>query len=105
MIGASSGSLREARALETETVFLRAIHRCYAKIRAMSQDRKALDDTAFATMVLLSMIWGFQQVPIKLTAPEISLVAQAAIRSIVATALVYLWARWQGASLFDRDGT
>jgi drug/metabolite transporter (DMT)-like permease len=71
----------------------------------MSQDRKALDDTAFATMVLLSMIWGFQQVPIKLTAPEISLVAQAAIRSIVATALVYLWARWQGASLFDRDGT
>ena len=71
----------------------------------MSQDRKALDNTAFATMVLLSMIWGFQQVPIKLTAPEISLVAQAAIRSIVATALVYLWARWQGASLFDRDGT
>ena len=71
----------------------------------MSQDRKALDDTAFATMVLLSMIWGFQQVPIKLTAPEISLVAQAAIRSIVATLLVYLWARWQGASLFDRDGT
>jgi Permeases of the drug/metabolite transporter (DMT) superfamily len=71
----------------------------------MSQDRKALDDTAFATMVLLSMIWGFQQVPIKLTAPEISLVTQAAIRSIVATALVYLWARWQGASLFDRDGT
>jgi drug/metabolite transporter (DMT)-like permease len=71
----------------------------------MSQDRKALDGNAFATMVLLSMIWGFQQVPIKLTAPEISLVAQAAIRSIVATALVYLWARWQGASLFDRDGT
>jgi drug/metabolite transporter (DMT)-like permease len=71
----------------------------------MSQDRKALDGTAFATMVLLSMIWGFQQVPIKLTAPEISLVAQAAIRSIVATLLVYLWARWQGASLFGRDGT
>ena len=56
-------------------------------------------------MVLLSMIWGLQQVAVKLTAPEISLVAQAAIRSIVATLLVYLWARWRGVSLFDRDGT
>ncbi len=71
----------------------------------MSQDRKALDGTAFVTMVLLSMIWGFQQVPIKLTAPEVSLLAQGGIRSIVATLLVFSWARWQGVRLFARDGT
>jgi drug/metabolite transporter (DMT)-like permease len=84
---------------------LRAIGACYAKIRAVSQERKALDATAFGAMVLLSMIWGFQQVPIKLTAPEVSLVAQAAIRSAIATLLVLLWARWQGVALFARDRT
>ena len=71
----------------------------------MSQDRKALDGTAFGTMLLLAMVWGFQQVPIKLTAPEVSLLMQGGIRSIVATLLVFVWARWQGVSLFGRDGT
>jgi drug/metabolite transporter (DMT)-like permease len=71
----------------------------------MSQDRKTLDGTAFGTMMVLSMIWGFQQVPIKLTAPEVSLLAQGGIRSIIATLLVLCWARWQGVRLFGRDGT
>jgi drug/metabolite transporter (DMT)-like permease len=71
----------------------------------VSQERKALDGTAFGTMVALCMIWGFQQVPIKLTAPEVSLLMQGGIRSVVATLLVFLWARWQGSALFGRDGT
>src|SRR5688572_16206674 len=105
MIGPGAGSRRETAARETGGVFLRFIGRCYAKIHAMSQDRKALDGTAFGTMLVLSMVWGIQQVPIKLTAPEVSLLMQGGIRSVVATLLVFLWARWQGAALFGRDGT
>jgi len=56
-------------------------------------------------MVLLTALWGFQQVTIKVIAGDVSLVAQAAIRSIVATALVLAWARLRGIPLFERDGT
>ena len=71
----------------------------------MSQERKALDGTAFGMMLLLAMTWGLQQVPIKLTAPEVSLLMQGGIRSIVATLLLLAWARWQGLALLGRDGT
>ncbi|HUG76079.1 MAG TPA: DMT family transporter [Burkholderiales bacterium] len=72
---------------------------------AVSQERKALDPTAYAVMVLLTALWGFQQVTIKVVADEVSLVMQAAIRSIAATALLLVWARLRGARLFERDGT
>ncbi|MGH8704156.1 MAG: DMT family transporter [Burkholderiales bacterium] len=68
-------------------------------------ERKPLDTTAFAVMVLCTALWGFQQVVIKLTAADVSLVMQAGIRSIVATALLFAWARWRGIALFGRDGT
>jgi drug/metabolite transporter (DMT)-like permease len=68
-------------------------------------ERRPLDAGAFGLMLLLCLVWGVQQVPIKLTAPEVSLLMQGAIRSIVATGLVFLWARWQGVALFGRDGT
>ena len=68
-------------------------------------DRRPLDASAFGIMLLLGAVWGFQQVAIKVTAPEVSLLMQGAIRSIIATLLVVLWARWQGIALFARDGT
>lgn len=68
-------------------------------------DRKPLDAGAYALMVLLTALWGFQQVTIKVIAGDVSLVAQAAIRSIVATLLLVLWARLRGIALFERDGT
>jgi drug/metabolite transporter (DMT)-like permease len=67
--------------------------------------RKPLDLNAYLVMVLLTALWGFQQVTIKVIAGDVSLVAQAAIRSIVATALVLAWARLRGIPLFERDGT
>jgi drug/metabolite transporter (DMT)-like permease len=79
--------------------------RCYAKIAAMSQERKALDALAYGTMVLLAALWGFQQAAIKLVAPEVSLLMQAAIRSAIATLLVLGWAAYRGIPLFARDGT
>ena len=68
-------------------------------------DRKALDTKAFTLMLGLTALWGFQQVAIKLTAPDVSLVMQAALRTLVATALLLAWARWRGIALFSRDGT
>jgi drug/metabolite transporter (DMT)-like permease len=76
----------------------------YAKIAAMAQERRTLDATAFALMLALTALWGFQQV-IKWISAEVSFVMQAAIRSIVATALLLAWARLRGVALFERDGT
>jgi drug/metabolite transporter (DMT)-like permease len=71
----------------------------------MVQDRMALDATAYSLMVLLTALWGFQQVTIKVIAGDVSLLAQAAVRSIVATALLLAWAQVRGIALFSRDGT
>lgn len=68
-------------------------------------ERKALDAKAFSLMLGLTALWGFQQVAIKLTAPDVSLVMQAGIRSVIATALLLAWAQWRGTPLFGRDGT
>jgi drug/metabolite transporter (DMT)-like permease len=78
---------------------------CYAKIGAMSQERRALDATAISMMLLLTALWGFNQVTIKWIAADVSFVAQAAIRSIVATGLLLAWAAWKKQPLFSRDGT
>ena len=61
----------------------------------MAQDRKALDANAYALMLLLTALWGFQQVIIKWISGEVSFVMQAAIRSIVATALLLAWASYE----------
>ena len=68
-------------------------------------ERKPLDATAFGVMLMLCAVWGVQQVVIKLTALEVSLLMQGGIRSIIATALVLVWARVRGIPLFDRDGS
>jgi drug/metabolite transporter (DMT)-like permease len=71
----------------------------------MSIHPKPLDATAIALITVLTMLWGFQQVTIKLGAADVSLVMQAGIRSIVATAALLIWAHWRGIALFQRDGT
>ena len=68
-------------------------------------ERKPLDTQAFSLMLALTALWGFQQVAIKLTAPDVSLVMQAALRTALATVLLVAWARWRGLALFSRDGT
>ena len=56
-------------------------------------------------MLMLTALWGFQQVTIKWIAADVSFVMQAAIRSILATVLLLAWARHRGLALFERDGT
>jgi drug/metabolite transporter (DMT)-like permease len=67
--------------------------------------RKPLDGTAFAVMVLCTALWGFQQVVIKLTAADISFVMQAGIRSLIATALLFIWVFFHRVNLWEKDGT
>jgi drug/metabolite transporter (DMT)-like permease len=63
------------------------------------------DATAVATMLVLMLCWGFQQVAIKVAAQSMPLLAQASVRSIVATLLVVAWARAKSIPLVARDGT
>jgi len=71
----------------------------------MSQERRAVDGVALGVMLLLTSLWGFQQVTVKWIAGDVSLVMQAALRSIAATLLLLAWARLRGVALFGRDGT
>ncbi len=68
-------------------------------------ERRPLDPTAFSLMLLLTALWGLQQVSVKLIIAEVSPLMQGAIRSILATALLVAWARMRGIALLERDGT
>lgn len=56
-------------------------------------------------MLAISLSWGFNQVSVKLTLPEIPPFTQATVRSIGAFIIISLWARSRGVSLGIRDGT
>lgn len=71
----------------------------------MLTDRRALDTSAIALMLALSMLWGLQQVAIKLAAHGVAPLTQAAIRSLLAGGLLWGWARLRGIPLFARDAT
>jgi drug/metabolite transporter (DMT)-like permease len=54
----------------------------------MTQARQPLDVKAMALMVLLCMIWGGQQITLKLASPDITPTFQIGLRSALAAALV-----------------
>jgi drug/metabolite transporter (DMT)-like permease len=68
-------------------------------------DRLPADGRAIALMVLLSGMWGLNQVSIKFAEPGVSLVMQACLRSAIAAVLLFLWTRLRGIALFNRDGS
>lgn len=67
--------------------------------------RLPVDTTAASFMVGLCFVWGFTNVFSKLAAPDISLVMQAGLRSLIAVALLMLWAHYRGIPLYARDAT
>lgn len=71
----------------------------------MSQRKDHLDSLAAGILLACCMFWGFQQVLVKATLPELPPIFQAALRFVGATALLMLWCRWRGVALFARDGT
>ncbi|MDO9167410.1 MAG: DMT family transporter [Rhodoferax sp.] len=64
-----------------------------------------LDALAVSLLLGCCLFWGFQQVLVKATIPELPPVFQAAIRFAGATVLLWLWCRWRGVRIFERDGT
>ncbi len=71
----------------------------------MHDDRRSLDPLAYGTMLICTMLWGLQQVAIKVALPSVTPLAQASIRSALAALLLLAWARYRRIALFDRDGT
>ncbi len=71
----------------------------------MHDDRRSLDPLAYGTMLVCTMLWGLQQVAIKLALPAVTPLAQASIRSALATLLLLAWASHRRIPLFGRDGT
>ena len=67
--------------------------------------RRPLDVTAYGVMVVCALLWGLQQVTVKVGAAGVSVVMQGGIRSVLATLLLLGWARARGITLFGRDGT
>ena len=66
--------------------------------------RKAIDVQASSLMIGLCMIWGIQQVVLKIAAADISPIMQIAIRSGLSALMVYpLIQLQQGTTLFSKD--
>jgi len=64
-----------------------------------------LDGLAIITLAICSVVWGTQQVLIKLTTPDVSPLLQAGLRSGGGAILVLLWMLWKRIEVFPRDGS
>ncbi len=68
-------------------------------------NRKPLDAFAVATMLVLCVLWGMQQVAVKVAAPGMDPVMQIGLRSAIAALLVCGLMWWRGERFLLRDGT
>ncbi|MBL8586993.1 MAG: DMT family transporter [Methylobacteriaceae bacterium] len=66
---------------------------------------RPLDRTAIVYVIFLCLLWALQQVAVKLAAPDIPSLTQAAIRSFVATAILTVYALRTTPGLTARDGS
>lgn len=71
----------------------------------MQTTKRHLDAWAVITVVSLCCLWGLSQVSIRAANAGVSPIFQAAVRSVIAGALVAGWARLRGLSLVHRDRT
>jgi drug/metabolite transporter (DMT)-like permease len=70
-----------------------------------AERKPALDAVAVVSLVACCALWGLNQVAAKLALAEVPPLAQAALRSLGAAALVFGWSAWRGVPLGRRDGT
>jgi drug/metabolite transporter (DMT)-like permease len=66
--------------------------------------RHELDRLSIGMVSLLCVVWGLNQITIKLANDGISPILQSGLRSIGAAVLLLAWCRWRGIRLFERDG-
>ena len=69
------------------------------------QRHEHLDGRATAILLACCLFWGFQQVLVKATLPELPPVFQAGVRFVCAAVILWGWCRWRGVRLFERDGS
>ena len=66
---------------------------------------RPLDAASMALVVFICLTWGFNQPAVKLAIPEVPPLIQCAIRSSLATLMVFGIMRWRGLPIMARDGT
>ena len=71
----------------------------------MNTRREHLDSLAIGLLVACCLFWGFQQVLVKATLPEVPPLLQAAVRFAGSTLLLWLWCHHRAIALFERDGS
>jgi len=71
----------------------------------MTERKTELDTVAVVSLVLCCAVWGVNQVAVKLALAEVPPLTQAAVRSLGAALLVYVWSARRGIALGRRDGT
>jgi len=67
--------------------------------------RPAVDAAAVAFMVWLTFSWGLNGVAAKLSNTGYDPIFVSIVRSGIAAVLVFLWCRFRGIRLFEKDGT
>jgi drug/metabolite transporter (DMT)-like permease len=67
--------------------------------------RDAVDVAAVVIMIVLTFSWGLNGVAAKLSNAGFNPIFLNLTRSAIAGVLVFLWCRYRGIRLFDRDGT
>ena len=81
------------------------LHSELIKCSLMTNRKDHLDALAVSLLLGCCLFWGFQQVLVKATIPDLPPVFQAALRFVGATALLWFWCRWRGVRLFERDAS
>jgi drug/metabolite transporter (DMT)-like permease len=64
-----------------------------------------LDALAVGLLLACCVFWGFQQVLVKATLPEMAPLFQVSLRFAGATLVLALWCRCRGVALLERDGS
>jgi drug/metabolite transporter (DMT)-like permease len=77
----------------------------YDQMNTPAARKDQLDAVAVALLLGCCAVWGFQQVLIKATLPEIPPVFQGAIRFVGAALLLMAWCAARGVPLWGRDGS
>lgn len=74
-------------------------------VATKDERRTQLDTLAIGVLLTCCILWGLNQVAAKVALVDIPPLLQAGVRSLVAAALVLVWARLRGVAMFARDAT
>ncbi len=71
----------------------------------MTNRKTELDATAVSLLLACCLFWGFQQVLVKATLPELAPAFQAGLRFVAASLVLWGWCLWRGIPLWQDDGS